>query len=118
MRRTVIIVAMRLLGQPRMLPLADDQPRPSDSSARGMIDEEMIQQVRGAIARLPEHFRAALVLCEYEDMSYADIAQTLNASVPQVKTWIHRARRQMEGMLKEYVEGKRKGEDENVQGKT
>ena len=63
------------------------------------------------IERLPDHFRAALVLCEYENMSYADIAQTLNASVPQVKTWIHRARRQLEGMLKGYVESKDKSGD-------
>ena len=33
---------------------------------------------------------AALVLCEYENMPYAQIAQTLDASVPQVKTWIFR----------------------------
>jgi DNA-directed RNA polymerase specialized sigma24 family protein len=41
-------------------------------------------------------------------MSYQQIAETLNASVPQVKTWIHRARRQLEGMLKDYVESGRK----------
>ena len=51
---------------------------------------------------------AALVLCEYENLSYQQIAETLNASVPQVKTWIHRARRQLEGMLKDYVESGRK----------
>ena len=58
-----------------------------------MIEDETVQQVRRAIEKLPEHFRAALVLCEYENMSYQQIAEALNASVPQVKTWIHRARR-------------------------
>jgi len=74
-----------------------------------MDQRETVAKVRAAIEKLPEHYRAALVLCEYEQMPYVEIAKTLNASVPQVKTWIHRARRQLEGMLKGYVEGKRKG---------
>jgi RNA polymerase sigma-70 factor (ECF subfamily) len=72
-----------------------------------MIENETIRQVRAAIAKLPDHFRAALVLCEYENLSYVEIAQTLGASVPQVKTWLHRARRQLAKMLEPYVEGKR-----------
>ena len=68
-----------------------------------MMESETMIQVRKAINRLPENFRAALVLCEYEKMPYAQIAETLDASIPQVKTWIHRARRQLAEMLKEYV---------------
>jgi DNA-directed RNA polymerase specialized sigma24 family protein len=41
-----------------------------------------------------------LVLCEYENLSYQQIAETLGASVPQVKTWIHRARRKLAEILK------------------
>ena len=74
-----------------------------------MIENETVQQVRRAIEKLPEHFRAALVLCEYENMSYLEIAQTLNASVPQVKTWIFRGRRQLEQMLRDFVEGSGRG---------
>jgi RNA polymerase sigma-70 factor (ECF subfamily) len=64
-----------------------------------MIDRETILRVRQAIDRLPEHFRAALVLCEYENMAYSQIAEVLGASIPQVKTWLHRGRRQLAGML-------------------
>jgi RNA polymerase sigma-70 factor (ECF subfamily) len=67
-----------------------------------MIENERIRQVRAAIAKLPDHFRAALVLCEYENLSYIEIAQALGASVPQVKTWLHRARRQLARMLEQY----------------
>ena len=45
------------------------------------------------------------MLCEYEGMAYAQIADVLGASGPQVKTWIHRARRQLARMLKDYVAG-------------
>jgi RNA polymerase sigma-70 factor (ECF subfamily) len=109
LKRAVVNEALRLLRHPRMAMVADDHPDSVETPIAGMIENETVRQVRSAIAKLPDHFRAALVLCEYEDLSYADIAKTLNASVPQVKTWIHRARRQMEGMLKGYVEGKKKG---------
>src|SRR5438132_4669568 len=104
MRRSVVNEALRLLRQPRMTLVADDHPGRSDSPARGMIEDEMIQQVRKAIARLPEHFRAALVLCEYENMSYVQIAEVLDASVPQVKTWLHRGRRQLAEKLKAFAD--------------
>jgi len=111
LKRAVVNESLRLLRHPRMSVVAEEHPDSADTPIGGMIDNETVQQVRGAIAKLPDHFRAALVLCEYENMSYADIAQTLNASVPQVKTWIHRARRQLEGMLKGYVESKGKSGD-------
>jgi RNA polymerase sigma-70 factor (ECF subfamily) len=86
--------------------VSDEHPDTTDTPVEGMIDNEMVVQVRKAISRLPDNFRAALVLCEYENLSYAEIASSLGASVPQVKTWIHRARRQLEEMLKPYVKVK------------
>src|SRR5439155_17303314 len=104
LRRAVVNEALRLLRQPRMSVVADDQPgRGGDEPSGAMDQRETVQKVRAAIEKLPEHYRAALVLCEYEQMSYADIATTLNASVPQIKTWIHRARRQLAVLLKEFA---------------
>jgi RNA polymerase sigma-70 factor (ECF subfamily) len=110
LRRAVVNEALRLLRQPRLAAVADDQPEvgPVGGEGRtpvgGMIGRETVQRVRQAIGRLPEHFRAALVLCEYENMSYVQIAEVLGASVPQVKTWLHRGRRQLGQMLKEFME--------------
>src|SRR5437763_16977194 len=121
MRRSVVNEALRLLRQPRRTAVADDHP--DDRGRRGafgasvsgaggfaspadpMIDRETVQRVRDAIDRLPEHFRAALVLCEYENMAYTQIADVLGCSVPQVKTWLHRGRRQLAEMLRGFVEG-------------
>ena len=122
MRRSVVNEALRLLRQPRMTAVADDHPDDrgrrgvfgasgsavrsgSASPADPMIDRETVQRVRAAIDRLPEHFRAALVLCEYENMAYTQIAEVLGCSVPQVKTWLHRGRRQLAEMLRGFVEG-------------
>jgi RNA polymerase sigma-70 factor, ECF subfamily len=108
MRRSVVNEALRILRQPRMTAVADDHPSTrSDSPVGGMIDEETIAQVRKAIDQLPEHFRAALVLCEYEQMSYVEIAGVLDVTVAQVKTWLHRGRRQLAERLKGYMDSKR-----------
>jgi RNA polymerase sigma factor (sigma-70 family) len=106
MRRTVVNEALRILRQPKMTMVQDDQPALRDQTpVTGLVENETVQQVRKAIAKLPENFRAALVLCEYENMSYQQIADTLGASVPQIKTWIFRGRRQLEEMLRGYVQG-------------
>jgi RNA polymerase sigma-70 factor (ECF subfamily) len=104
LRRTVVNEALRILRQPRLSMLPDEPAEPVSTPPGGrMIENEAIQQVRQAIDRLPENFRAALVLCEYEKMPYAQIAETLGASIPQVKTWIHRGRRQLAQLLRDYA---------------
>ena len=106
MRRSVVNEALRILRQPRMTVVADDHPGAAASPVGGMIDEETVAQVRKAIDQLPEHFRAALVLCEYEQMSYMEISQVLDVTVAQVKTWLHRGRRQLAERLKEYMDSR------------
>jgi RNA polymerase sigma factor (sigma-70 family) len=102
MRRSVVNESLRVLRQPRMTSVSEDHPGQSMSPVGGMIDRETVLRVREAIDRLPEHFRAALVLCEYENMDYAQIADVLGASIPQVKTWIYRGRRQLAAILEEF----------------
>lgn len=54
--------------------------------------QEQLRAVRQAIADLPPEQRAALVLREFAGLSYREVAQVLGASVPAIKTRIHRAR--------------------------
>lgn len=61
-----------------------------DAHAR---QEEARVMVRRAVAELPEKFRQAIVLREFEGMPYADIAAVMHANVGEVKTWIHRGRK-------------------------
>jgi RNA polymerase sigma-70 factor (ECF subfamily) len=104
LRRSVVNEALRLLRQPRMNFVADDQAGLSHAPIRRMLDAELIAKVRLAIDELPEHFRAALVLCEYENMSYDQIADVLDVTITQVKTWLHRGRRQLAVKLKEFMD--------------
>jgi RNA polymerase sigma-70 factor, ECF subfamily len=60
--------------------------------AQAAEHQERLRAVTGAIANLPPDQRAALVLREFEGLSYQEVAQVLGASVPAIKTRIHRAR--------------------------
>ncbi len=114
LKRATINEALRLLRKKRPAAITEETDVRSDSPTppASMELSETVVRVRAAIAELPEHFRAALVLCEYENMPYAEIAKTLNASVPQVKTWIFRARRSLEKTLGDYMQGNKPVPDE------
>lgn len=103
LKRAVVNEALRLLRPPRMTMVADDHPAAFRAPSTDMETNETVRKVREAIDQLPEHFRAALILCEYEQMSYAQIAETLDASIPQIKTWLHRARRKLATILEPYM---------------
>jgi RNA polymerase sigma-70 factor, ECF subfamily len=55
--------------------------------------------IDGALRKLPEHQRLALVLYHFEELSYEEIARKLRASLAKVKTDIHRARAAMLPLL-------------------
>jgi len=110
LKRATVNEALRLLRRPKMAQVADESYLPDadgDAPDAAMEQSETTRRVREAIDNLPENFRAALVLCEYEEMPYAEIATTLGATVPQVKTWIFRARRKLETQLRGYYDGVR-----------
>ncbi|WP_064077702.1 RNA polymerase sigma factor [Prescottella equi] len=58
-----------------------------------------VDAVRRALAELPEDFRVAVVLREFAEMSYADIAEHQGIPVATVKTRINRARKQLMMLL-------------------
>jgi RNA polymerase sigma-70 factor (ECF subfamily) len=54
--------------------------------------EQRSELIDGALRKLPEHQRLALVLHHFEDLSYEEIAVKLGASLAKIKTDIRRAR--------------------------
>lgn len=63
-----------------------------------LLDESKIA-VRRAVAQLPEIYRTAIVLREYADLDYQQIAKVLKISESNVKVRVHRARKELEVML-------------------
>jgi RNA polymerase sigma-70 factor (ECF subfamily) len=54
--------------------------------------EETVQSVRDAILVLPAHYREVVVLCELQELSYADAANVLGCAIGTVRSRLHRAR--------------------------
>ena len=53
------------------------------------------------LEKLPENQRTAILLFKQQDMSYEEIAEAMNATIPAVKTWIFRARSVLKDALKD-----------------
>ncbi len=60
---------------------------------------ELEQAVHAAIRRLAPDQRLVLLLREYEDLSYDEIAEVLTLSVPAVKSRLFRARQDLKRIL-------------------
>lgn len=58
---------------------------------------------QSALATLPENQRSAMLLLQQQGLSYDEIAESLNASLSSVKTWIHRARIHLRQQLKDFA---------------
>lgn len=74
------------------------QAEPDDTS------REIKEAFHRALAALPENQRNAILLRQQQELSYEEIAETLDASISAVKTWIHRARTQLRNELKDFYQ--------------
>ena len=54
-------------------------------------------------SKLPEAFRIAIILREFQGLSYEEIAQTTHSSIGTVKSRISRARLKLQEVLKNYI---------------
>ncbi|MCF6093370.1 sigma-70 family RNA polymerase sigma factor [Microaerobacter geothermalis] len=69
-----------------------------------ILQNEREQLVRKAINNLPEKQRSALILREYEQMDYKDIANLLDSTVSSVKSLLFRARSSVRSQLESYIQ--------------
>jgi RNA polymerase sigma-70 factor (ECF subfamily) len=53
---------------------------------------ETIESVRKSVLALPERYREVVVLCDLQEMSYAEAAEILGCAVGTVRSRLHRAR--------------------------
>ncbi len=65
----------------------------AEGEPAGIVEQrEQLEAVKRAIAGLPADQRAALVLREFEGLSYDELADVLGTSVASIKGRLHRAR--------------------------
>jgi RNA polymerase sigma-70 factor (ECF subfamily) len=86
--------------QAEEIPIKDEAaPSPADS----LLEHELQEAIDQAIAALPESQRMAVVLRRYQDLSYEQIAEVLDLSVPAVKSLLFRARTELRSRLGNYL---------------
>lgn len=89
----------------------DEGMQPSDATTPETLlmeqaDREMVQS---ALEELPVHFREILLLCEVEEMSYQEIAETLVIPTGTVMSRLSRARKALRSVLQKKVHGGQHG---------
>lgn len=82
------------------IPLKDEITAPPDAT---LLQEELQGKIDDAIAQLPDTQRMALVLRRYQELSYEEIAEVLELSVPAIKSLLFRARTELRERLQDYL---------------
>jgi len=91
-------VLRRLRRERFYVAIADDSATVDQVSTRqaGPLDDlsrtEMIESVRKSVLALPERYREAVVLCDLQELSYAEAAAILGCAVGTVRSRLHRGR--------------------------
>jgi len=75
------------------------------SMEQRMVYQARLQEVRDAIALLPDKQRAAVLMHKYEEMEYAQIAGVLECSESAVKSLLFRAYESLRARLAHMVTG-------------
>ena len=64
-----------------------------------LLEQADQQRVQEALEQLPVIFREVLLLCDVEEMSYQEIAETLGVPIGTVMSRLHRARKALRAAL-------------------
>ncbi|NMO96986.1 RNA polymerase sigma factor [Paenibacillus lemnae] len=86
------------LEESGIIPVAPPEVAPEQTILRN----EKVSMVREAINNLPEKQRSAIILREYDQLDYQEIAEILGQSVSSVKSLLFRARSSVKLQLEPY----------------
>jgi len=81
------------------LEVSDNYYDDSDTPAVAVERREVQALVHHCLQRLPENYRTLLILREYNELSYQEIAEVTMQSIDQVKVGIFRARQSLRKLL-------------------
>ncbi|KUI33744.1 hypothetical protein AU197_20830 [Mycobacterium sp. IS-1590] len=98
---------VRRRGRIRMEALPEDYDRvPADDPNPEQIyhDSRLGPDLQAALDSLPPEFRAAVVLCDIEGLSYEEIGATLDVKLGTVRSRIHRGRQALRDYLANHSE--------------
>jgi len=91
-------IVMKRLALKRDIPL-DEPGAALDATASvvptvfdALVRAQTVEAIRAAIGSLPPAFREAIVLCELQELPYADAANVMQVPIGTVRSRVHRAK--------------------------
>lgn len=84
-----------VIAQLRSQSAIDAATQPEQHIARNLLSDTVLQ----ALAQVPEDFRAAVLLCDVQGLSYRDAAAALNCPMGTIMSRLHRGRRLLKTQL-------------------
>jgi RNA polymerase sigma-70 factor (ECF subfamily) len=80
-------------------PLPDEVPSRTADPAEQAVHREALQQLTGAVRRLPAEWRAALLLRVHEELSFREIADVLGLTEETARWRVFKARQKLVSLL-------------------
>ncbi len=80
-----------------------DEARTGDSAEYEVLETITDEQVKEALADLPEAFRMAVYLADVEGFAYKEIAEIMDTPIGTVMSRLHRGRKALQKALRDYA---------------
>ena len=102
-RRRDETVSLELSRSDNELTLGDSLRGTAASPEDRAIESERERRIMGALAKVKKEYQVVLMLREIEELSYEEIAETLEISIGTVKSRIARGREELRQRMKEIL---------------
>ncbi len=105
--RNTFLTSRTGLAATRTVPLeSEDEPEQTVAVSREtpesiLLEQAGQQQVQAAFEQVPVIYREVLLLCDVEEMSYQEIADTLSVPIGTVMSRLYRARKALRAALEQ-----------------
>jgi RNA polymerase sigma-70 factor (ECF subfamily) len=103
LKKIAVNLCLDRLKHPHELPLDEEFLAGANGPEAQVIQRDQDHLVRASLLSLPPHYRAVIELRHFQEMSYEEIAVTLQRPLASVKTELFRARKMLAERLKENV---------------
>ncbi|HVM72364.1 MAG TPA: sigma-70 family RNA polymerase sigma factor [Anaerolineales bacterium] len=102
LKKIAVNVCLNRLKHRGTLGLGDEiaVPAPDPGPEAQVLQQEQNRQIRAALMRLPPHYRAAIELRHFQELSYAEMAETLHRPLSDIKSDLFRARKMLAEILR------------------
>ena len=102
LKKIAVNVCLNRLERRGTLTLEDEDALPAKEPGpeTQTIEREQTRQVRSALLALPPRYRAAIELRHFQELSYSEMAETLNRPLIDIKSDLFRARKLLAEILR------------------